>query len=93
MKVSATTKKFGLELAKLLNARSMLESDLVRAMRACGTSISRSYINMMTHNERTPPPETIELLSDALKLSRDERTVLHRASAIDNGYRIGAVRE
>lgn len=91
--MSATNKKFGLELAKLLNARAMLEMDLVRAMKANGNGISRSYVSMIVHNERTPPPDTIELLCDALKVPRDERVVLHRAAAIDNGYRIGALRE
>jgi hypothetical protein len=30
-------------------------------------------------------------MCDAMSLTRDERTRLHRAAAIDSGYRIGAL--
>jgi hypothetical protein len=84
--------RFGLELAKALRARSMMEADLVRAMIKTGNGISRQYVNMMIHNERTPPPDMIEKLCDALALARDERTYMHRAAALDSGYRIGVLR-
>jgi transcriptional regulator with XRE-family HTH domain len=90
--VSLSTRKFGLELQRCLNSRHMMEMDLARNMKAMGNGVSRQYINMIVHNERTPPPETIEKLADGLKLSRDERTILHRAAAIDSGYRIGILR-
>ena len=70
----------------------MLEADLVRSMAKLGNCISRQYVNMIVHNERTPPPEMVEKLADAIGLARDERTILHRASALDNGYRIGVLR-
>jgi hypothetical protein len=89
----ASTRRFGLELQKQLNSRSFMEADLVRAMTAIGNGISRQYVNMIMHNTRTPPPELIERFGDALKLSRDDRTILHRAAALDVGYRIGAVRQ
>lgn len=84
---------FGLELAKFLNSRAMLEMDLVRAMSKNGISISRQYINMIVHNTRTPPPDLIERFGDALKLAREERTILHRAAALDSGFKIGTLRE
>jgi hypothetical protein len=74
-----------------MRGNNMMEMDLVRKMIAIGNSISRQYVNMMTHNERTPPPEMVEKLADAIGLTRDERTRLHRAAAIDSGYRIGAL--
>ena len=90
--MSPSTRKFGLELSKFLNSRTMMEGDLVRAMNAIGNGISRQYVNMIVHNTRTPPPDMIERLADALKLTRDDRTILHRAAALDSGYRIGTLR-
>ncbi len=88
-----SNKRFGLELSKCLVNRSMMEMDLVRAMTAQGNGVSRQYINMIVHNERTPPPELVEKMGDAMRMPRDERTILHRAAALDNGYKIGVLRE
>lgn len=87
-----SNRRFGLELQKFLNGKAMMEADLVRSMVAIGNGISRQYVNMMLHNQRTPPPDMIERLADALKLPRDDRTILHRAAALDSGYRIGTLR-
>ena len=88
----ANNKKFGIELQKALNAKSWMERDLVHAMVAMGNGITRSYVSMMICDTRTPPPETIEKICDALRLPRDERVYMHRAAALDSGYRIGILR-
>jgi len=88
-----SNRRFGLELQKFLNSRDMMEMDLVRAMTANGNGVTRQYVNMILRNIRTPFPDMIEKIGDAIKLIRDERTILHRAAALDNGYRIGSLRE
>jgi plasmid maintenance system antidote protein VapI len=90
--VGDASKKFGLEISKALRSRHMMEADLVRSMARVGNAISRQYVNMIVHNERTPPPDMVEKLADAIGLAHAERMVLHRAAALDSGYRIGMLR-
>jgi hypothetical protein len=85
-------KVFGYELVKALHARSMMERDLVDNMRRMGNGVTRQYVNLIVHSKRTPPPELIEKICDAMKVARDDRQVFHRAAALDSGYRIGAIR-
>ena len=90
--MQASTRKFGLELTRALTARAMTERDLMRAMVANGNGVSRQYINMLVHNHRTPPPDLVDKIADAVRMQREERTILHRAAALDSGYRIGILR-
>jgi hypothetical protein len=87
-----SNKRFGLELVKALRSRHMMEADLMRAMIKQGNRITRQYINMMVHGDRTPPPDTIAAMCQAMALMEEERVFLYRAAAIDSGYRIGALR-
>lgn len=91
--ITPSNRKFGLELQKMLNARSMMEGDLVKAMTSSGNGITRQYVNMIARNVRTPPPELIEKFATAIKLNRDEKTILYRAAALDAGYAIGKLRD
>jgi len=82
------SRQFGITLLKALHARSMREIDLVRAMIAQGNPITGQYVNMLVHNHRTPPPELVDKICAAMKMSRDERILMHHAAASDSGYRI-----
>ena len=49
---------------------------------------SQSYVNQVATGERTPSAAWIDLVSDSLSLSPEERTALHRAAARSKGYKI-----
>ena len=83
---------FGLELQKYLISRSQTESDLVRGMTKQGNGVSRQFISMVVRNQRAASPVMIEKFGDALQLSLAERAVLHKAAALDAGYRVGPLR-
>jgi hypothetical protein len=83
---------FGLELQKFLVAASHTESDLVRMLERMGRKVSKQYVNMVVRNQRSCSPEMIEDIGMALNLSIDQRVFLHRAAALDAGYKIGGMR-
>lgn len=83
---------FGLELQKYLISRSRTEGDLMRSMERQGNGVTRQFINLLVHNKRAASPPMIEKIGDALGLAVEERQVLHKAAAIDAGYRIGSLR-
>ncbi len=79
----------GLELAKCLTARSIRAADLARMMARRKTPITAQYIGYLLHGKRQVTPITLNNISAAMQLSEPEAQVLHRAAAIEAGFRIG----
>ena len=52
--------KFARQLRRLRKARGLTQRDLA------GTSLSVSYVSLLEAGKRTPTPETIRILADAL---------------------------
>ena len=81
----------GLELAKCLTARSIRAADLARMMARRKTPITAQYIGLLLHGKRSVTPVTLINISAAMQLTEGEAQVLHRAAAIEAGFRIGGL--
>lgn len=46
------------------------------------------YVNHIMTGYRKPSPEYVELVADVLNLSPEERAKLHRAAALDHGFKL-----
>lgn len=82
---------FGLELAKCLTARGLTRADLSRMLIRRHTPLSKSYIGMLVANKRPATPSNLIAICAALTLSEFEATRLHRAAALDAGFKIGGL--
>ena len=82
---------FGLELAKCLTARSITRADLSRILIRRATPLSKSYVGMLVNNKRPATPDNLERICAALQLSEFEQLRLHRAAALDAGFKIGGM--
>lgn len=82
---------FGLELSKCLTARTITAADLARVMARRKTPLSKQYIGFLVHNKRQVAPVTLDAIARALALTEPEEMRLHRAAAIDAGFKIGGL--
>lgn len=82
---------FGLELAKCLTARSLTRADLSRMLTRRRTPLSKSYVGMLVNNRRPATPSNLEAICGALQVTEVEMIRLHRAAAIDAGFKIGGL--
>ncbi len=48
-----------------------------------------SYVHFLMTGEFIPSPLYTDRIADALKLNGDDRIALHRAAALDHGFKIG----
>jgi hypothetical protein len=74
------------ELSQLMIAKATSPARLARRGRLKN---SEDYLYKILRGERIPPPTTIETIADYLQLPAERRRRLHRAAALDKGYRIG----
>jgi len=62
---------------------------LMQRMPGPGGKIN-SYIYQLAYGELLPSPWRCDMIADVLRLDGDLRTALHRAAALDHGFKIGA---
>lgn len=60
---------------------------------ATASGVSQPYVNQVMNGRRKASPEWIDLISAALRVSREERVRLHRAAAHDHGFKIDLTKE
>lgn len=82
---------FGLEFAKCLSARSLTPADLARMLARRRTPLSKSYLGYLLHNKRQVTPSTLDNIVATLAVGEDEAVRLHRAAALDAGFKIGGL--
>ena len=70
-------------LGAILSERSVSQ---YRASKLAG--VSQPYMNQVATGRRRASADWIELVSDALDLTAEERERLHRAAAKDHGFKI-----
>jgi len=61
----------------------MSQADLAEAV-----GKSHAYTNQTLTGRKSASPEWVNLVAETLRLSRKQRTTLHRAAAKDQGYEI-----
>lgn len=74
---------FGAALSEQLERRSLTQSGLAKVL---GTS--PSYVSHTLAGRKTVSPAWVDMVADALSLSRRERTELHHAAATDLGFKL-----
>lgn len=68
---------------------SALKSHNLRAADAATTmSVSRSYVAAVARGDKKVGPERIDSMSEALGFTQEETRKLHRAAAIDAGFKL-----
>lgn len=82
---------FGLEFSKCMVARSLSASDLERMLSRARRPLTKQFLGMLMHNKRNATPDTLDSISRALVLSEADEQRLHRAAAIDAGFKIGGM--
>jgi plasmid maintenance system antidote protein VapI len=76
--------KAGFELLKFMKDKDIKQKDL--ASRLC---VSQAYISAIVRGEKCMSANTAERTAVALCLNNDEKTKLHRAAALDQGFSLG----
>ena len=84
--------EFARELTKVLIAKDVNNSYLWACLVQNGQVVGKAFIDMMVVGSRHPPVDLIDPICSVMGLSDERRAELHRAAAIDRGYRIGDVR-
>lgn len=74
---------FGEALSKQLSARQVTPYTL-----ANNTGVSPSFVSRAMHGKRTVSPEWADTIAKALALNDKEARDLHRAAALDAGYKL-----
>ncbi len=75
--------QFGTMVSRLLTARHMRQTELAQVI---GKSVS--YVNATLIGAKAASPELADTVADALGATQSQRTVLHRAAALDSGFRL-----
>lgn len=76
-------KKLGAVIRRELASRAMRQFELAREM-----GVQESYLSAVVAGGRRPSPDWVERVADALRCSDAARGRLHRAAALDRGYRV-----
>lgn len=50
--------------------------------------VTGPYVHHLISGRRLPSPQWLDLMADAMKLTKEQRVDLHRAGAIDHGYKL-----
>jgi plasmid maintenance system antidote protein VapI len=74
---------FAEALKEQLAAKELRQSDLARL-----TDVSRSYISHTIAGRKSISPEWADVIASAIDASEEERRRLHRAAALDAGFKI-----
>lgn len=83
--------EFAREATKCLIAVEANNTELHRALREGGERCSKTYLDMVLSGSRHPRVELVEAICSCLGLTDERRHRLHRAAALDQGYRLGAL--
>jgi transcriptional regulator with XRE-family HTH domain len=75
--------KFSETFGGYLDRRSMTQSSVADA-----TGTSRAYVSSVSTGKKPVGPTAVDNLADAIKATDEERTNLHRAAAIDAGFKL-----
>ena len=76
-------------LNKLLMRERKSLHYLMREMKSAKGHIT-SHVYQLAYGEKLPSPERTDMIADVLKLNGEDRIALHRAAALDHGWKIGA---
>ena len=74
---------FAEALKEQLAAKELRQSDLARL-----TDVSSSYISHTLAGRKPISPEWADVIANAIDASQEERRRLHRAAALDAGFKI-----
>lgn len=74
---------FGSSLSGELAARGMTQSKLALTL-----GKSPAYINQVVKAKKRPSPEWVDLIADTLEVDDKARRALHRAAALDRGFKL-----
>lgn len=77
------TSNFGTSVSNSLAGVRMTQSELAEKL---GTS--QSYVSQKLSGTRPATPRWADLIADVLGLPEEERVKLHRAAALDRGYKL-----
>lgn len=77
------TSRFALAFEEALRRHGLKQSDAVRAL-----DVSKAYVSAVTNGRKAVSPRKIDEMSDALGFSDRESRQLHRAAALDAGFRL-----
>jgi len=75
--------KFADAFSRVLKSHNMRAADAATTM-----EVSRSYVAAVARGDKKVGPERIDSMSQALGFSEKETLKLHRAAAIDAGFRL-----
>lgn len=67
---------------------SLASNSMTATSLAAGMGISRSYVSQVMTGSKHASPHWIDLVVRTLNLSEEDRIKLHRAAALDAGYKI-----
>lgn len=81
--VRRTTSNVGATLSRYL-----IERGITQSVAASSSGTSKPYLNQIITGHRKAAPEWLDLIADTLKLSRLDREKLHRAGALDHGFKL-----
>lgn len=82
-RTASTDTAFGLAVSTVLSEKQITQLEL-----ATRTSRSASYVNQTLTGRKSVSPEWVNLVADALELSKKQRAKLHVAAAIQHGFEI-----
>lgn len=74
---------FGSSVSKALTEAEMTQTELAAKIKQ-----STAYVNQVITGRKRAAPEWIDIMADAMQLSPRERVKLHRAAAIDQGFKL-----
>lgn len=80
---------FGQEVKPLLESSGTSQVSLgVSISVARGEPVSTAYVNHTLSGAKKPNAEWVELVANALNVTPEQRARLHRAAAMDNGFKL-----
>lgn len=79
---------FALEITKIMVSRRLNNLDIHRRIVARGFKGSSVLVDRYTRGDAIPAGEVVEHIGRALELPDGRITALHRAAAMDLGYRV-----
>lgn len=80
---SEYTTNFGTSVSNVLTETGTTQVGL-----AASAGISQPYLNQMMTGAKKPAPEWVDIIATTLNLNEKKRRELHRAAAIDNGFKL-----
>jgi transcriptional regulator with XRE-family HTH domain len=69
-------------------SRALATAGLRQFELAQTTGSSETYISQVLNGHRNPTPAWLDVIAGALSMTPEQRVELHRAAAIDRGYKL-----